>query len=351
MNVDTTALEITLDFNLEKSVVLNPATGAMTLTPVFTATALPIAASSPTLDTGLLESVLGSVSKDANSVLTLTTDVAQNSLSCNLTSSTTAVNFTALSALPAGTLLRVDMAAQPDSSIDCVRVEEVNPSNVAYAMAGTINSYRGGTVPYQLTLAMQDGTGAGVSPEFIGSGINVNFDSPAATFAVDWDGMDQTNLGFTPLFSAATFFPAQYVEASSSFPLLTNGNDVGTLPGSMTTVAAMNAQQITLRKQAEEGTPSNVTTDSNGVTRFVLTLASNSVFAQYTALPVEPTGFVPTINVVIPASVTVDGSLTTPLAGAPAGSSPYVQVRGLLFLNGGAYTLVAQRVTETLPPS
>jgi hypothetical protein len=111
------------------------------------------------------------------------------------------------------------------------------------------------------------------------------------------------------------------------------------------------AQRVTLRKQQEDGTPSSVITDSNGVTRFVLTLDPSTVFAQYTALPVEPTGFVPTINVVVPASVTISGSLTTPIAGAPADSLPYVDVRGLLFLNGATYTLIAQRVTATLPPS
>ena len=72
MNVDGTPLEITLDFNLEKSVVLDPVTGAMTLTPVFTATANPINVSAPGIGTGLLETVLGNVSQYANGVLTLT---------------------------------------------------------------------------------------------------------------------------------------------------------------------------------------------------------------------------------------------------------------------------------------
>ncbi len=355
LTVDTTPLEITLDFNLEKSVVLDPATGAMALTPTFTAIALPIAASSPDLGTGLLETILGSVKKYTASALTLTTDVAQTTMSCSITNTTTVVNYSASTGLPQGALVRVDMAAQRDSSIDCLRIEAVNSSNIGYAMAGTLNSYRGGISPYQFTLAMQEGSGAGVSPNFVGSGINVNFDAtggfPAAVFAVDWDGMDQTNLGFTPVFSAATFFPAQYVEASSSIPLVTTGNDVGAVPGSLITVAAMRAQQVTLRKQQEDGTSSNVSTDSNGVTSFVLTLDPSTVFAQYTALPVEPVGFVPTINVVVPASVTINGSLTTPIAGAPAGSLPYVEVRGLLFLNGATYTLVAQRVTATLPPS
>ena len=64
-------------------------------------------------------------------------------------------------------------------------------------MAGTVNSFRGSLSPYQLTLDMQEGTGAGVSPQFIGREINVDFYS-TTNFAVDWDGMDQTNLGFTP---------------------------------------------------------------------------------------------------------------------------------------------------------
>jgi hypothetical protein len=348
--VDTTPLEITLDFNLEKSVVLNPITGAMTLTPVFTATAFPIAANSPTVATGLLETVLGTVSNYANGVLALNTDVAQTNISCNITAATTTVNYSASAGLPQGALVRVDMAAQTDSSIDCARIEAVNSSNVAYAMAGTVNSFRGVLAPYQLTLAMQEGSGAGVSPQFVGSGINANFDS-TTTFTADWDGMDQTNLGFTPVFSAAAFFPGQYVEASSSVPLLTTGNDVGAIPGSMITVAAMNAEKMTLRKQEEEGTVSNVITDANGVTRFLLTVASNSVFATYTALPVEPAAFVPTINVVVPAGAIMDGSLTSTIIGAPAGSLPYVDVHGLLFLNGTVYTLVAQRVTATLPPS
>jgi len=355
LTVDTTPLAIKLDFDLEKSVVLDPATGALTLTPSFTATALPIAASAPTIDTGLIETVLGTVSGYTSSTLTVNTNVAQTNLSCNITSATTTVNYSASAGLPKGALVRLDLAAQRDSSIACARIEAVNASNVGYAFAGTINSYRGLLSPYQFTLAMQEGSGAGVSPTFIGRGINVNFDAttavPAATFAIDWDGMDQTNLGFTPLFSAASFFPGQYVEASSAVPLLSSGNDVGKIPGSMTTVAAMNAAQVTLRKQEEEGTVSNVSTNTNNVTTFTLTLPASSVFAQYTALPVEPTGFVPTVTVVVPASVAINGSLTATLAGAPTASLPYVKVRGLLFLTGTTYTLVAQRVTATLPPS
>jgi hypothetical protein len=351
LNVDTTPLEITLDFNLEKSVVLDPTAATLTLTPTFTATALPIGATSPTIGTGLLETVLGTVGIYNNGVLELNTDVAQIPMACNILASTAAVNYSPSAGLPQGALVRVDMAAQRDSSIACTRIEAINQSNFAYAMAGTLNSFRGGPSPYQMTLAMQEGTGAGVSPNFIGRGINVNFDSPPATFAIDWDAMDQTNLGFVPVFNVASFFPAQYVEASSSVPLVTSGNDIGKIPGSLATIAAMNAQQITLRKQDEQGSVSNVATDTNGVTRFLLTLPANGVFATYTLLPIEPSAFVPTITVVVPASVAINGSLTTPIAGAPPGSLPYAKVRGLLFLNGTTYTMVAQRVTATLPPS
>jgi hypothetical protein len=356
LTVDTTPLEIKLDFNLEKSVVLDPATGALTLTPTFTATALPIAASAPTIDTGLVETVLATVTKYTSGTLTGNTNIDQTNLSCSITGATTMVNYTASAGLAPGALVRLDLAAQRDSSINCARIEAVNAANVGYAMAGTINSYRGILSPYQMTIAMEEGSGAGVSPTFIGRGINVNFDAstlyPAAAFAVDWDGMDQTNLGFTPLFSAANFFPGQYVEASSAIALLTTGNDVSPVPpGSMVIKAAMNAAQVTLRKQEETGTVSNVSTNTNNVTTFTLTLASNSVFAQYTALPVEPAGFVPTITVVVPASVAISGSLTTPMAGAPAGSLPYAEIRGLLFQTGSTYTMVAQRVTAALPPS
>jgi len=350
LNVDTTPLEITLDFNLEKSVVLDPITGNLTLTPVFTAQALPIAATAPTIGTGLIEGVLGTVTQYGSGVLSLSTDVLQDTLSCSMTGSTVTVNYSASAGLPPGSLVRVDLAAQPDSSIDCARIEAVNASNQAYAMSGTVNSYRGGTAPYQLTLVMQQGSGAGVSPVFVGDGINVNFDSPAATFAVDWDGISPVNLGFTPLFSAATFFPGQYVEASSNIPLLVSGNDVGAIPGSKITVAAMDATKLTLSQQDEEGTVGNVTTDANGVTRFTLTLDPSSVFAQYTALPIEPKGFVPSIQVVVPAVATIDGSLTTTMVGAPIGSLPYAKVRGLLFLTGSSYTMVAQSVTASLAP-
>jgi len=348
LTVDTTPLEIRLDFNLEQSVVLDPATGVMTLTPTFTATALPIAATSPTIGIGLLETILATVSKSTASMLTINTDVAQTSMSCNITPATTLVNLSSPAALPQGSLVRVNMDAQRDSSITCARIEAINTSNEAFAFAGTVNSYRGLHSPYQLTLDMQEGSGAGVSPTFIGQGINVNFD--AATFTIDWEGMDQTNIGFTPNFTTTTFFPAQYVEASSDIPLLTTGNDIGAIPGSMTTVAAMDAQQLTLRKQDEAGSVSNVTTAANGVTTFTLTPATNSVFATYVMTATASTT-APTITVIVPASVVTGGVLTATLPGAPAGSLPYVQVRGLLFLNGATYTLLAQRVTATLPPS
>jgi hypothetical protein len=354
LNLDTFPVEITLDFNLEKSVVLDPLTGVMTLTPTFTASALPITSGTPTIGTGLLETMLGSVGVYANGAMVLTAPAlapndAQLNVSCNLTGATTTANYSASTGLPRGALVRVNMVAQPDASINCGRIEAINSSNVAYAMAGTVNSFRGQFSPFQMTLAMQEGTGAGISPQFIGSGINVNFDS-STTFAIDWDGMDQTNLGFTPVFSQTKFFPAQYVEASSSIPLLTTGNDIGAIPGSMITVAAMNAEKLTLRKQSEEGTVSSVATDSNGVTRFTLTVAPSSVFAAYTALLIEPVGFLPTINVIVPAGAPIDGSLTSPITGAPVGSLPYVKVYGLLFLNGTTYTFVAQRITATLPP-
>lgn len=352
LTVGSAPLEINLDFKLDNSSVLDATAGTLTLTPAFDSSELAVNATTPTVGTGLLETIPGTVTQYANGVLGITSDVAQTSMNCNITSATNIVNYSASAGLPRGALVRVDMAAQTDSSLNCLRVEAVNSSNLAYAVAGTVNSYRGGLAPYQLTLAMQEGTGAGVSPEFQGQGINVNFDSPAATFAIDWDGMDQTNLGFTPEFSATNFFPGQYVEASSSIPLVISGNDVGDdVAGSMTTVAAMAAQQITLRKQAEEGTPSDLATDANGVTTFTLAVPTTSVFAQYTAVPNEPSGFVPTIQVVVPAGAMINGSLTTPLPGAPTGSTPYVEVRGLLFLTGNTYTMVAQRVTAILPPS
>lgn len=348
VTVGTAPVEVSLNLDLQNSLALTAASGTLAITPTMSVSEASVA-SVPGFQDGLLEGVTGTVAGYSSSLLKLTTDVGAFAFNCNITSSTTTSDYTASSGLAQGALVRASLALNSGSNFDCESIEALDSSNISFALAGTVNSIRGTTSPYQFTLVQQDATGAGTTANDDGHGINVNLS--AATFDVDWEGISQTNLGFTPTFGLTTLFPSQYVEAVSDSSLLTTGTNVGTIADSLTTVAAMNATTVTLRKQGIEGTPSSVVVDANNVTTFTLTVGSDSVFAQYTASPSNASTFKPTIQVVVPAASTITGSLTTSLADAPADTDPYVQVRGLLFLNGTTYTMVAERVTAILPPT
>jgi hypothetical protein len=129
-----------------------------------------------------------------------------------------------------------------------------------------------------------------------------------------------SNLPFTPVFDGSTLLKGQRVEAVSSTGMMQGGGMGGMMGG-----GTINASEMDLEQQGLSGTVSGYT-GSGTPTTFTLTVAADSAFATLTG----------------ETAITVFQQPGTELRGITNGST--VHARGLLFLDGGTYKLVASRI-------
>jgi organic hydroperoxide reductase OsmC/OhrA len=120
-----------------------------------------------------------------------------------------------------------------------------------------------------------DGAGSGVTNSDLASAITVNVSS-AATFNIDSEDVDMSNLPFTPVFDGSTIFKGQRILAVSSSGMMSGGGMGGMMGG-----GTVNASTINLEQQGLRGTVSAYSTSGSQAT-FTLTVASDSVFATLT---------------------------------------------------------------------
>ena len=175
----------------------------------------------------------------------------------------------------------------------------------------------------QLTLVAHDGAGNGMMPSNIGGAITVNMDS-STSFAIDSDGMDMSNLPFTPVFDGTTVFKGQRVEPDSSGGMMSGGGMGGGMMGGGT----ITATNLRLEQQGLGGTVSAYSSNGSQAT-FTLTLAPDSAFATLTGAT----------------TLTVFQQAGTELRGISAVTNgSMVHVRGLLFFDAGTCKLVPSRI-------
>ena len=291
----TNSTVINFDMDLAGSITLSgtPPTSA-SVTPKFNVTTA--TASNSDDDSGEIEDVHGSVT--AINAPNFTIQNGQSTITF-ATNSTTQFNdgITSLSQLKVGDIVEVDGTTQADGTKLATKVEREEASAGEEA-EGIITAVTGSPAT-QITIAHQvDSSGSATPPVTVDVSI-----SATTQFIVR---ADKLNLGSVPAFDATHIAKGQRVEADTS----------------SSTASPIPADKLKLREQALIGTVSAASASG-----FTLTLNSSSAFATLTGQT--------TVAVSI-----VSG---TELKVTPANGNT-VRVRGLVFVNAGAYTMIAARV-------
>ena len=294
----STSSVINFDLDLANSVVLSgtPPTSA-TVTVKFNVTTA--TANNSDEDSGEMDDVHGSVTSISAPNFTIQTETSSITFA---TDSTTQFKdgITSLTQLKVGDIVEVDGTTKPDGSklATKVGVEEGQSGEEA---EGVITAVTGAPAT-QITIAHQvDSSGSSTPPVTVDIAIGAG-----TTFSVR---TDKLNLGgTTPAFDASHIGKGQRVEA-----------DTGS-----STATPMVADKVKLREQALVGTVSGASASG-----FTLTLNASSAFATLSGQ----------------STIAVSVVSGTNLKVTPANGNT-VRVRGLIFVNAGAYSMIAARVDD-----
>ena len=293
----TTSTVINFDLDLAGSVTLSgmPPTSA-SVTPKFNVTTA--TANNNDEESGEMDDVHGSVT--AISAPNFTIQTKASSITFATDSNTQFKNgITSLAQLKVGDIVEVDGMTKPDGSKLATKVEVAEGQSGEEA-EGIVTAVTGSPAT-QITIAHQvDSTGTATAPVTVDLTINAS-----TVFSVR---ADKLSLGSVPAFDATHIGKGQRVEADT-------GNS---------TAAPMVADKVKLREQALVGTVSAASASG-----FTLTLNASSAFAALTGQTTV--------------AVTVQSG--TNLKVTPANGNT-VRVRGLVFVNAGAYTMLAARIDD-----
>ncbi|MCU1255922.1 MAG: hypothetical protein JWM83_2221, partial [Candidatus Angelobacter sp.] len=289
---------INFDLDLASSVVLSgtPPTSA-TVTPKFNVTTA--TANNSDEDSGEMDDVHGSVTAIAAPNFTIQTKTSSIVFATDA-STQFKDGITSLSQLKMGDIVEVDGTTKPDGSKLATKVE-VESSQSGKEAEGLITVVTG-TPATQITIAHQVDSSSSTTPP-----VTLDVAISATTkFSVR---TDKLNLGgAAPAFDTSHIGKGQRVEADS-------GNSTAT---------PIVADKLKLREQALVGTVSAASASG-----FTLTLNASSAFATLTG---QSTVAVSTVS-------------GTNLKVTPANTNT-VRVRGLIFFNAGAYSMIAARVDD-----
>ncbi|HKD80259.1 MAG TPA: DUF5666 domain-containing protein [Candidatus Angelobacter sp.] len=301
ITVGSTPLFINFDIDLANSITLNgtPVTSA-TINPKFNVTSSTVAPNKDNEDDndGENDDVHGTVKSINAPNFTITTNSTDITFA---TDANTRFNdgLTSLANLKVGDVVEVDSVTQSDGSKLATKVEK-ECDNQGEELEGIISAVTGSPAT-QITIAHQvDSTNSATPPTTVDISINAS-----TQFIVRFDKL---NLSSPPAFDASNIGKGQRVEADA---------DGTTNP--------ILAAKLKLREQALFGTvAASPAPTSSG---FTLTLSPTSAFATLSGATSVPVTIVSGTNLKV-----------TPTAGAT------VRVRGLVFFNAGAYTMIATRV-------
>jgi predicted small secreted protein len=300
ITVTTTPLFLNFDLDLAASVVLNgtPITSA-TVTPKFnvTSAATPPAGNegNEDHDNGELEDVHGSVKSIAAPNFTITTKTTDITFATDA-NTRFKDGITQLSDLKVGDIVEVDGVTKSDGTKLATKVEREGNQNGEEA-EGLISALDNPLT--KITIVHQvDSTGSSSSPVTVDVGVN-----SSTVYSVRADKLNIT----APLFDATHIGKGQRIEADSS-----------------TNTTPLLATKVKLREQALIGTVA--ASPAPTTSGFTLTISPTSAFGTLSGATSVPVTF-------------ANGATlkTTPVAGAT------IRVRGLVFFNAGAYSMIAVR--------
>lgn len=319
--VGTAPMVLNLDMNMASSVSIDNS-GNVTITPTMTASMNPCCTgNSQDPENGGMEHMTGTVMSFSGSSFTMSMMQSSQDISVTTGSNTQFEGMGGMGGMSDGMIVMVDATMQSDGTFMAQKVESMMSMSGGSMADGLVTSLSGSPVT-QLTIGTMDATGPGMMGSDLAGTMTVNV-SPTAAFNIDSDNVDMSNLPFTPVFNGSTLLKGQRVEAVSSTGMMQGGGMGGMMGG-----GTINASEIDLEQQGVSGTVSGYT-GSGTPTTFTLTVAADSAFATLTGAT----------------AITVFQQPGTELRGMTTISNgSMVHARGLLFLDAGAYKLVAGRV-------
>jgi hypothetical protein len=309
---------LNFDLNLANSVTLNgvPPTSA-TVNPQFTATTAAVPAANnqnEDEDHGGFEDVRGSVTSVAAPKFTIQPAQAAQPVTFTTDSNTQFKDgITSLSQLTNGMIVSVDAVTQSDGTLLATKVESETESANGEEVEGIVSAVTGSPAT-QITIATQvvSATTTANAPTF-GNPVTVPI-STGTKFVVK---NEKLTVPAGQVFDASHIAKGQRVEVD-------NDNEGATGNSS----SNVSADKLKLTEQALTGTVAATPAPSS--TGFTLTLDSASAFSSLTGAT----------------SITVITSSNTEVKNVTVSGATSVRVRGLLFVNGTTYTLVAERISQ-----
>jgi hypothetical protein len=313
LTVGSSAMSINFDFNLANSLFFD-ASNNVTVTPVFTSSSVTVASNQQDQDTddGKVEGVQGAVVSASGSTIVIATEKSGIQLSFSTNASTTYEGVSGLSGIQPGEIVQIDARTQTDGSLIATKIEIEDAQNNSLETDGIVTSLNGHpAVSLKLLVQGEVSSAPSGSKPVLGSEILVTI-LGSTTYKINADHVDLSNLPFTPVFNGSTIAPAQRVETDVDSP---------------NTMAVL-ASKVKLQQQSLSGIVSGYTA-TNGHGSFTLTLSSDSMFAKLTGLT----------------TVTVYQQSATKLKNISSiNNGDTLRVRGLLFLDGTQYRMVASHI-------
>ena len=317
LTIGTGASVLNLDLNLANSVTLNSTGTSATITPQFTAGTSAVAANNQDEDNGEVDDLRGKVTSVSSPKFTIQPPQTAQPVTITTDANTQFKDgISSFSQIAAGMIVSVDAVTQSDGSLLAKKVEsetenangeEVEGVITAVTCASATACPSTGNAATQVTITTQKVSAAGTPTATTGSTVNIPI-TAGTRFSVHSGKLS----GTLPAFDATHIGNAQRIEADSE----NEANDDS---------AHVSGDKIKLNEQALSGTVSSFT-----ATGFTLTVDSTSAFASLAG----------TTTVSVQTSSATEVKNVTPANGAT------VRVRGLLFVNGTSYTLVATRITQ-----
>jgi len=323
MTVGSTPMVLSFDMDMANSVAID-SLGNVSITPTCHTVANTVGAGSGhDPENGVMEHMIGSVV--GTSASNFGFSMMQSAQPLTLTTGTNTVfqNISGMGMMSSSGLVMVDAMLQSDGSIQADKVEWFMANGV---MGEGMVSAVTGSPATQIGMVVQNGSGQGMMPSFLANNATVNLTGSTAYY-IDPDGMDVSNLPFTPMFDANHMYPGERVRCISNSGMGTGGGGMGGMSGGGM-MSNMKASECDLVQQGFTGTVSNYPS-SGGQATFTLTLATDSYFAIMTGTT----------------TITVHQQPGTQLLGLTSvANGQTVQVRGLMFDNSGVFNMVASRI-------
>jgi len=299
------------------SSALAPDGGNTSFNPVFSFSAVSLAANPSTLQDGKVEDVHGQVAASSGNALTIATD-SGSSFTFDTSSSTVFAGANGAAMPPVGSFVDIDAALQTDGSMLATNVQ-TEATGLQYDMIGqivegTVQSYFFSSGREQQGPNLPNGTG------FYDNGVQIN---ASAQFEISWpNGTPPARLPFTPTLNAESILPGQNV-ATPIAALQSVGNIVPV------------ANVVTLEPQTIDGTIAAIS-NLNGQTAYQITLFSDDLITLFASA-----------QTVVAYSTAETHTVTT----SPLSVGSVARVRGLLLDDGGTLRMVATEIEDGVPGS